>query len=58
VIAARGRSVTRLTVADTGRDDLAKALIGPSGNLRAPAARVGGTLLVGFSAAAWSEALA
>jgi hypothetical protein len=58
VIAARGRSVTRLTVEDAARDDLAKALIGPSGNLRAPAARVGRTLLVGFSAEAWSEELA
>jgi hypothetical protein len=29
-------------------DDLAAILLGPSGNLRAPAAKVGKTLIVGF----------
>ena len=57
VIAARGRSVTRLAVADAARSELTKALIGPSGNLRAPAARVGKVLLVGFSPEAWEPAL-
>lgn len=37
-------------------DDLAAAL-GPSGNLRAPAIRIGKNWLVGFEPAAWSRAL-
>jgi len=57
VIAARGRSVTRLDVKDAARTDLVKALVGPSGNLRAPAVRTGKVLLVGFSPEAWGEAL-
>jgi hypothetical protein len=57
VIAARGKSVTCVKPAEAPRGDLKKALIGPSGNLRAPAARVGRTLLVGFSPEAWRKAL-
>jgi hypothetical protein len=34
-----------------------RLLLGPTGNLRAPTARVGRTLLVGFDDATWSEAL-
>jgi hypothetical protein len=35
-------------------DELAKVALGPSGNLRAPAARMGKTWLVGFGEEAWS----
>lgn len=57
VVATRGRAVVSLEVGDAGRADLVKAMIGPSGNLRAPAARVGRTLLVGFDEGAYREAL-
>lgn len=59
LIVARGKKVVRL---DLKRDapcdeELTALLIGPSGNLRAPTMRVGKTLLVGFEADAFAEAL-
>ncbi|HVS40146.1 MAG TPA: ArsC family (seleno)protein [Gemmataceae bacterium] len=39
-------------------DTLAAALLGPSGNLKAPTLRVGRTLLVGFSEAAYRQVFA
>jgi arsenate reductase-like glutaredoxin family protein len=38
-------------------DDLAALVLGPSGNLRAPALRSGGKLLIGFDPAAYAEVL-
>jgi hypothetical protein len=35
---------------------LAASALGPSGNLRAPAARSGRTWLIGFCESAWNEA--
>lgn len=39
-------------------DTLAAALLGPTGNLRAPTLRLGGTLLVGFGDEAYGQVLA
>lgn len=52
VVASRGAAVTTLCVTRTTPDDetLRKLLLGPTGNLRAPAARVGRTLYVGPAA--------
>ena len=36
-------------------DDLAKAVLGPSGGLRAPAIRMGKTWVVGFGQPGWDE---
>lgn len=50
VVATRGKKVVRLDLR-AGRPERAALeglLLGPSGNLRAPALRVGRTLLVGF----------
>jgi len=57
IVAARGK---KHVVFDLKKDppepsELAKRLLGPSGNLRAPAAKVGKTWLVGFSDDAWSD---
>lgn len=38
-------------------DALAEALLGPTGNLRAPAARVGRALIVGFDEATYTRYL-
>src|SRR5271155_2371151 len=38
-----------------GDDKIADLLLGPTGNLRAPTARVGKTLLVGFNQEAYSR---
>ena len=47
----KGKRMIHLDLKATkpGREELESLLIGPSGNLRAPTARKGRTLLVGFS---------
>jgi arsenate reductase-like glutaredoxin family protein len=51
VVAARGKKVVTIDVKADRPDDeaLLTVLLGPSGNLRAPAAFVGNTLMVGFN---------
>jgi arsenate reductase-like glutaredoxin family protein len=55
LIVARGKSIARFDLKnDRPADDVLLAhLLGPSGNLRAPTARVGRTLLVGYSEEAY-----
>lgn len=58
IIACRGK---KATVFDMKQDppspaDLAKAVLGPSGGLRAPALRMGKTWVVGFGEPGWEEA--
>lgn len=57
IVAAKGKKVETLAV--KGADDAAilALLLGPTGNLRAPAAVVGRTLVVGFNPAAYAEVL-
>ena len=49
---ARGKNVVHIDMqaAPPGDDELKKLIIGPSGNLRAPTARVGDRMFVGFNA--------
>ena len=59
VIATRGKKVVtfaRKTDKPTD-DELLAVLLGPTGNLRAPAAVVGDTLVVGFSPEVYAEVL-
>lgn len=51
LIVAKGKSVVELDLKNEKPDNeiLVALLLGPTGNLRAPTARVGTTLLVGFS---------
>jgi arsenate reductase-like glutaredoxin family protein len=60
IIAMRGAKVEEFDLKMDRPDDetLLSKLIGPSGNLRAPTARVGKTLLVGFNPEAYEKALA
>lgn len=57
VVCGRGKKVVAFDlVADPPDDDtLAAVLLGPTGNLKAPTLKVGTTLLVGFSEAAYRE---
>lgn len=55
--AVKGIKEVRLDPATATDDDLAAAVLGPSGMLRAPALRVGDTLVVGFSPELYAEAL-
>jgi len=55
---ARGVRVDRLMMKDKPSDaELERALIGPTGRLRAPTARVGRRLLVGFNEATYRATL-
>ncbi len=57
LIVAKGKKVLRFDLQQDEPDDeaLVKAIIGPSGNLRAPTIRTGKTMLVGFSEEAYEE---
>jgi hypothetical protein len=56
VVVARGKSLLTFDMARPPEDDaLAAALLGPTGNLKAPTLRKGDVLLVGFSEAAYRE---
>jgi hypothetical protein len=58
VVAARGKKVTSFTAEDNPDDEtLLGHLLGPTGNLRAPAAVVGRTLVVGFNEDVYREVL-
>lgn len=57
VVVARGKKVVIFEPRKAPFDaaELEQAVIGPSGNLRAPTVRVGKVWLVGFSAEAYAE---
>jgi arsenate reductase-like glutaredoxin family protein len=59
LVAMRGTKVTSFDLKKDRPDDatLLAHLLGPTGNLRAPTARVGKTLLVGFNEDAYRELL-
>ncbi len=56
---AKGKRVVHVDLkrAPPTDDELALLVLGPSGNLRAPALRRGGKLLIGFDPAACAEVL-
>ena len=49
VIAMKGKKVVTFNPKTDDADECAAALLGPTGNLRAPTIRTGKTLLVGFN---------
>ncbi len=57
VVVARGKKVLRFDLKESSvtDEDFQKAVIGPSGNLRAPTIRAGKTMLVGFHEEAYGE---
>ena len=57
VVVAKGSTVRELSPGASPGKDLVEAMLGPTGNLRAPCIRVGKTLLVGFNADAYSDVL-
>jgi len=59
LIAAKGKKVERIDLRK-GRPDkatVARLMIGPSGNLRAPTLRVGKKILVGFDEESYEKVL-
>ena len=57
IIVAKGTKVTEFP-GGRATEEIIAALLGPTGNLRAPTLRVGKTLLVGFSEEAYRDVLA
>jgi arsenate reductase-like glutaredoxin family protein len=57
---AKGRKVTKVDLKkDRPTDDtLARLMLGPTGNLRAPTLRAGKTILIGFNVDAYESVLA
>lgn len=58
VIVAKGRKLDRFKTAGKAPKAAVDAMLGPTGNLRAPTARVGKTVIVGFSEEAYGEIFA
>jgi len=57
VIVAKGAKVAELEPGKVAGKEIVDAMLGPTGNLRAPCIRVGKTLLVGFNADAYRDVL-
>ena len=57
VIVAKGKKINEFKVKGTPDDEVVNAMLGPTGNLRAPTIVVGSTLVVGFSDDAYTRAL-
>lgn len=59
VIVAKGKQVLRfdLKKAPPSPEELAAVVLGPTGNLRAPAARIGKRWVIGFNEEAYETAL-
>ena len=49
LIVAKGKKVTTFKVSAEPGEEMVDAMLGPTGNLRAPTVRSGRTLLVGFN---------
>ena len=49
LIVAKGKKVSEFKVGNAASDEAITAMLGPTGNLRAPTLQVGKTLLVGFN---------
>jgi arsenate reductase-like glutaredoxin family protein len=57
VIVAKGKKVREFQLAKRADAEVVDAMLGPTGNLRAPTIRRGKTLLVGFDEDAYTRAL-
>ena len=57
LIVAKGKSVKRFSPGGKAAADAVGAMLGPTGNLRAPTLKAGKTLLVGFNEEVYQEVL-
>lgn len=57
IVVAKGATVSEFKPAGKVSRQLIDAMLGPTGNLRAPCLRAGKTILVGFNAGAYGDAL-
>ena len=52
---AKGKKVHSFTATKTGKDEILKHAMGPSGNLRAPTYRAGDQIVIGFNAELYED---
>ena len=52
---AKGKKVHNFTSTKTGKDEILKHAMGPSGNLRAPTYRAGDRFVIGFNAELYED---
>jgi len=57
VIVAKGKKITTFEIGSKPSDEVVDAMLGPTGNLRAPTLRSGSSLLVGFNEEQYREVL-
>ena len=57
MIVAKGKKVDTFEVSGKPGEEVVDAMLGPTGNLRAPTLRSGTTLLVGFNEEAYARVL-
>ena len=57
LIVAKGKKVTEFKSTGGAAADAVAAMLGPTGNLRAPTMRIGKTLVVGFNEAVYQKLL-
>lgn len=55
LIVMKGKKVLTFNPSKDDADEIAKVALGPTGNLRAPAIRMGKTWLIGFNEDAYAE---
>jgi arsenate reductase-like glutaredoxin family protein len=55
LVAAKGKKIDVVTLKDADSETVLALLMGPTGNLRAPTAKVGKTVLVGFNEDAYAQ---
>lgn len=57
VIVAKGKKVSEFKPAGKAAKEIVEAMLGPTGNLRAPTIRSGKSVIVGFSEEVFTDAL-
>ena len=57
MVVAKGKKLDTFATAGKAPKAAVDAMLGPTGNLRAPCLRVGKTVLVGFNEEAYTDAL-
>ena len=57
LIVAKGKNIADFAVGSASSEEAINAMLGPTGNLRAPTLQAGDTLLVGFNEERYREVL-
>ena len=57
LVVAKGKKISRFKAGELNSSEALAAMLGPTGNLRAPTLRAGKTLVVGFNDEVYRESL-